>query len=54
MTFFFFAKIKNKKNGPPTTDVIMPMGKIIPGTMILLIIDASDKIIPPNTPEAGR
>jgi hypothetical protein len=33
---------------------MMPMGKIVPGTMDLLMTDVSERIVAPERTEAGR
>jgi hypothetical protein len=43
-----------KRNGTPTRAVMMPMGKMVPGTMDLLITEVSDRIAAPDRTEAGR
>ena len=42
-----------KKNGTPISEVIIPIGKIIPGITTFDNIDAIDRIKPPIIPDTG-
>jgi hypothetical protein len=46
--------ISQIKKGTPIKAVTIPMGMIVPGRIILLAIDASDRINAPTIAESGH